>query len=118
MPYLVSSALYLELASWVGELAGLAPLPARTCRACHAHDKTRRTVTDQSGIEQAESQARTRPFSMDGDRIRLRNGFPRRFPNGGSTRFSDAHGQRMADRPQTPKDVSTLGLKPQPEELL
>ena len=32
--------------------------------------------------------------------------------------LSNARGRRMADRPQTPKDVSTLGPEPQPEELL
>ena len=32
--------------------------------------------------------------------------------------FPDARRQRMADRPQTPKDVPTLGPQPQPEVLL
>ena len=44
--------------------------------------------------------------------------FPRRVPNAGDPEFSNTRGRRMADRPQTPKDVSTLGLEPQPEELL
>jgi hypothetical protein len=43
------------------------------------HDQARRTVTNQSGAESAEGQAGPRPHSMDGDRIRLRNGFPRGF---------------------------------------
>ena len=32
--------------------------------------------------------------------------------------FPDARGRRMAHRPQTPKDVPTLGPEPQPEVLL
>ena len=32
--------------------------------------------------------------------------------------LSNTGGRRMADRPQTPKDVPTLGPQPQPEELL
>ena len=32
--------------------------------------------------------------------------------------FPNAGGRRMAHRPQTPKDVPTLGPQPQPEELL
>jgi hypothetical protein len=83
-----------------------------------SHDQAGRTVTYKSGVEQAPSQARTRPFGMDGDRIRLRNGFPRRVPNAGNPKLSNTRRRRMADRPQTPKDVSTVGPKPQPEELL
>ena len=40
-------------AGWIGSLTGQSDV-----RSCHAHDQARRTVTNQSGNEQAESQAR------------------------------------------------------------
>lgn len=43
---------------------------------------------------------------------------PRWFPNAGNSELSNTRGRRMADRPQSPKDVPTVGLEPQPEELL
>ena len=46
------------------------------------------------------------------------NGFPRWVPNAGDPQLSNARRRRMAHRPQTPKDVPTLGPQPQPEELL
>jgi hypothetical protein len=49
---------------------------------------------------------------MDGHRVCLRDGFPRRFPNAGDPELSNTLRRRMADRPQTPKDVSTLGPEP------
>jgi len=55
---------------------------------------------------------------MDGDRIRLRNGFPRWVPRGGHDRLSRARCQRVADRSQTPEDVRALGLESEPEVLL
>ena len=82
------------------------------------HDQAGRTVTNQSGAESAEGQTWSRPLSMDGDRFRLRNGFPRRVSTAGDVGFPDACRRRMAHRPQTPKDVPTLGPEPQPEELL
>jgi len=45
------------------------------------HDQARRAVTNQSGHEQTESQIRPRPLSMDGDRFRNGNGFPRWVAN-------------------------------------
>jgi hypothetical protein len=44
---------------------------------CEDHGE--QTVTDQSSAEPSESQARSRPHSMDGDHIRLRNGLPSWF---------------------------------------
>jgi hypothetical protein len=83
-----------------------------------SHDQAWRTVTDQPGYEQAQSQARARPLNMDGHCVCERNGFPRRVPNVGDAWISDDGDWRMADRPQTPKDVSAMGLEPQSEELL
>ena len=54
-----SSVLCSALAFWAGARAGLALSPGSRCRSCHAHDQAGRTVTNQSGNEQAESQART-----------------------------------------------------------
>ena len=53
---------------------------------------------------------------MDGDRIRERDGFPRWVSLAGDGELPDAGGRRMAHRPQTPKDVPTLGPEPQPED--
>ena len=69
-------------------------------------------------LKPAEGQTWPRPLSMDGDRIRHGNGFPRRVPNAGDRELSDDGGRSLAHRPQTPKDVPTLGPEPQPEELL
>ena len=55
---------------------------------------------------------------MDGDRLRLRNGFPRWVSPAGDDGFPHARRRRVAHRSQTPEDVPTLGLEPQPEELL
>ena len=57
-------------------------------------------------------------ISMDGDRIRLRNGFPRWVPRRGADRFPVAGHRRVARRPQTSEDVRTLGLEFEPEVLL
>ena len=100
-----------------GARAGLARSPDSRCEV-HGHDQAGRTVTDQSSAESSESQARPRPHSMDGDRIRLRNGFPRWVSPAGDDGLPHACRGRMAHRPQTPKDVSTLGPEPQPEVLL
>lgn len=53
-----------------------------------------------------------------GHRVCLRDGFPRRFSNASDPELSNTRGRRVADRPQSPEDVPTLGLEPQPEELL
>ena len=45
------------------------------------HDQARRTITNQSGHEQTERQIGPRPLSMDGDRFRIGDGFPRWVPN-------------------------------------
>lgn len=82
------------------------------------YDQAGRAVTDQSSVEQAEGQAWTRSYNMDGDGIRLRNGFPRWVSPAGDGGLSDARCQRVAHRAQTPEDVSALGPEPQPEELL
>jgi hypothetical protein len=82
------------------------------------HDQTGRAVTNQSGHEQTESQIRPRPLSMDGDRFRNGNGFPRWVPNDRNHQFPNDGGRGMADRPQTPKDVPTLGPESRPEVLL
>ena len=82
------------------------------------HDQARRTVTNQPSAESTEGQAGPRPHSMDGDRIRLRNGFPRWVPRRGHDCFSCARRERVADRPQTPEDVRALGLESKPEVLL
>jgi hypothetical protein len=58
MPSQASSVRCLALAFSDGARAGLVLSPGSRCRRCHAHDQAGRTVTDQSGIEQAESQAR------------------------------------------------------------
>ena len=55
---------------------------------------------------------------MDGDCIRLRNGFPRWVPRRGADRVSVTGRERMANRPQTSEDVRTLGLEFEPEVLL
>jgi len=52
-----------------------------------------------SSAESTESQAWSRSYSMDGDRIRLRNGFPRWFSLVGDVGLPDACGRRMAHRP-------------------
>ena len=62
-------------------------------------DQARRAVTNQSSVEQAESEARTRPLSMDGDRIRHGNGFPGWVPKDCDLRFPHDGGRRMAYRP-------------------
>ena len=82
------------------------------------HDQARRTVTNQPGAESTEGQAGPRPHNMDGDRIRLRNGFPRWVPRGGDDRLSNACRKCMADRSQTSQDVRAVGLKSEPEVLL
>ena len=82
------------------------------------HDQARRTVTNQPSAESTEGQAGPRPHSMDGDRIRLRNGFPRWVPRGGDDRLSRACRECMDDRSQTPEDVRALGLESKPEVLL
>ena len=82
------------------------------------HDQTGRTITNQSGHEQTESQVRPRPLSMDGDRLRDGNGFPRWVPHAGNRQLSHDGGRSMACRPQTSQDVSALGSQPQPKELL
>ena len=82
------------------------------------HDQARRAVTNQSGHEQTESQVGPRPLSMDGDRFRNGNGFPRWVANDCNHQFPHDGGRRMADRPQTSKDVPTLGPESQPEVLL
>ena len=56
-------------------------------------------------------------FNLDGDLVCGGNGFPRRISNS-YVAFSDARRRRVAHCPQTPKDVPTLGPKPQPKELL
>src|SRR5271170_5067411 len=84
--------------------------------SCHAHNQAGRAVTNQSSAEQTKGQARPRPLSMDGDRIRHGNGFPRRVPNDCHFQFPDDGGRCMAHRPQTPEDVPTMGPEPQPEE--
>ena len=63
-------------------------------------------------LNRSESQARPRPYSMDGDRIRLRNGFPRWVSPAGDLQLPDAAVLRVAHRPQTPKDVPALGPEP------
>ena len=82
------------------------------------HDEAGRTVTNQSGVEPAQGQTWPRPLSMDGDRIRHGNGFPGWVPKDCDLRFPHDGGRRMAYRPQTPKDVPTMGPEPQPEKLL
>ena len=77
-----------------------------------------RTVTDQSGHEQAQSQARARPLDMDGHCVCERNGFPRWFPTAGDLELPDDGRRGLAHHSQTPEDVSALGPEPQPEELL
>src|SRR5580692_140622 len=100
-----------------GARVGLARSPASPCEVS-GHDQARRTVSNQSGAEQTEGQARTRPHRMDGDRIRLRNGFPRWVTNHRDNQLPDAPRWRMAHRPQTAKDVPTVGPEPQSEILL
>jgi hypothetical protein len=63
------------------------------------HDQARRTVTNQPSAESTEGQAGPRPHSMDGDRIRLRNGFPRGVPRGSADRLPLTRRERVADRP-------------------
>jgi len=55
---------------------------------------------------------------MDGDRLRLRNGFPRWVSLARNDSFPHARRRRVAHRSQTPKDVPTLGAEPRPEVLL
>jgi hypothetical protein len=55
---------------------------------------------------------------MDGDRIRHGDGFPRWVTNDRNLQFSHDGGRRLAHRPKTPKNVSTLGPQSQPEILL
>jgi len=62
-------------------------------------DQAGRTVANQPGAESTEGQAGPRPHSMDGDRIRLRNGFPRWVPHGGDDRFPVSRRKCVADRP-------------------
>jgi len=81
-------------------------------------DQARRAVTNQSSAESTKGQTWPRPLSMDGDRIRHGNGFPRWVPNAGDCQLSHIGRWRVAHRPQTPKDVPTLGPQPQPEVLL
>lgn len=83
-----------------------------------SHDQAGRTVTNQSGVEPAKGQVGPRPLSVDGDRIRHGNGFPRGVPDAGDLELSNDGGRSLAHRPQTPKDVSTVGPQPRPEELL
>src|SRR6185437_10057297 len=92
-----------------------------TYRSVHvrcAHDQAGRAVTDQSSAESSESQTGPRPHSMDGDCLRLRNGFPRWVSILGDGCLSHACRECMAHHSQTPEDVSTLGPEPQPEVLL
>src|ERR1700733_4682212 len=118
MPFQVSLVRCSALAFSDGAQAGLTRSPARRFEVCRAHDQAGRAVANQSSAEPAESQARTRPYSMDGDRIRHGNGFPCWVPNASDCQLSDVGRCGLADRPQTSEDVSALGPKPQPEELL